>query len=689
VIVRIATEGQYEVAHDQTEELERLDRLSVQAAEAGDDTAFQAAFNDLLAFVRRGTPVPEDQLFASDVILPPPDVSLEEARAEFSGEGLVPADVAPPDTEPAPSEPAFERSSRRVTSDRWTVHDRLGYEPYAEAISAFILHRDTRPPLSIGIKGHWGAGKTSLMRMVRVNLDPDIESTPAATGKIGSSAGPATVADILTAAESAQVGGLQEPEAAETPTRPTVWFNAWMYQSTDQVWAGLADAIISQLTERLPRRERERLWIQLNLKRVDSDAVRRRVQEALIIRILPLALALMGVIIAAVGAYLLAAALSVAARPVRALAGGSVLVTSIACGITAAVRRSKLLDAPAAPAFSELVRVPNYSTNAGYLHLVSEDMRRVLTLVRATPERPVVVFVDDLDRCSYDAVTRVIEALNLFVAGDFPNCVFVLAIEPTLIAAQIDVAYKDLSTAVGDPHGGPSLGWRFLDKLIQLPVALPRPESSQIHEFILSTLSGTDESTDVDQAEVAALREQFERRAAGPEDIAALVRRYERGDRSSAAVIRAAEQEFDRRFSDGDPKVQALLDRHVQQLSRNPREIKRFINVFRFYAFVQNRREVRRLPAPDYEQVAKIAVLAVRWPHLVGVLGEQIDGRTVLEALEKAAGADIQHREDRQYSQVVATLRTSDALVDQMRSHDFRALLASAPSIGPAASGFL
>ena len=38
----------------------------------------------------KGTPVADDELEASDVILPPPDVSLEEAGAEFSGEGLIP-----------------------------------------------------------------------------------------------------------------------------------------------------------------------------------------------------------------------------------------------------------------------------------------------------------------------------------------------------------------------------------------------------------------------------------------------------------------------------------------------------------------------------------------------------------------------------------------------------------------------
>jgi len=34
--------------------------------------------------------VDDDRLEGSDVILPPPDTSLEEARAEFTGEGLIP-----------------------------------------------------------------------------------------------------------------------------------------------------------------------------------------------------------------------------------------------------------------------------------------------------------------------------------------------------------------------------------------------------------------------------------------------------------------------------------------------------------------------------------------------------------------------------------------------------------------------
>ncbi|MBV9473275.1 MAG: hypothetical protein JO206_09925 [Solirubrobacterales bacterium] len=91
MIVRIATEGQYELGEGDTAELNELDNEAVHACEAGDEQRFHASYARLLEFVRsNGQAVPHDQLVGSDLILPPPDVSIEEAREEFSGEGLIP-----------------------------------------------------------------------------------------------------------------------------------------------------------------------------------------------------------------------------------------------------------------------------------------------------------------------------------------------------------------------------------------------------------------------------------------------------------------------------------------------------------------------------------------------------------------------------------------------------------------------
>ena len=91
MIVRISTEGQYEVPEADIEGLNALDNEAVSACEASDEASFRTVFSRLLDYVRsKGTAVPDDELFGSDIILPPPDVSLAEARTEFQGEGLIP-----------------------------------------------------------------------------------------------------------------------------------------------------------------------------------------------------------------------------------------------------------------------------------------------------------------------------------------------------------------------------------------------------------------------------------------------------------------------------------------------------------------------------------------------------------------------------------------------------------------------
>jgi nuclear transport factor 2 (NTF2) superfamily protein len=91
MIVRIATEGQYELADDAGERLNALDNEAVAAVEAGDEARFHALFAQILATVRaEGTRLAEDDLRGSDVLVPPPDTSFDEARLDFTGEGLIP-----------------------------------------------------------------------------------------------------------------------------------------------------------------------------------------------------------------------------------------------------------------------------------------------------------------------------------------------------------------------------------------------------------------------------------------------------------------------------------------------------------------------------------------------------------------------------------------------------------------------
>lgn len=91
MIVRIATEGQYDLDDGCVERLNEADNRCVAAVDAGDETGFQAAFDELLRLVREhGSAVAEDELVASELILPPPDLTFAEAGEQFTGEGLIP-----------------------------------------------------------------------------------------------------------------------------------------------------------------------------------------------------------------------------------------------------------------------------------------------------------------------------------------------------------------------------------------------------------------------------------------------------------------------------------------------------------------------------------------------------------------------------------------------------------------------
>lgn len=92
MIVRISTEGQYRLSSAVLDQLNEIDNRIVQIVGSGDSESFQKALAELLDLVRsKGSPVASSDLVASDIILPAPDVTLEDARDLFSGEGLVPA----------------------------------------------------------------------------------------------------------------------------------------------------------------------------------------------------------------------------------------------------------------------------------------------------------------------------------------------------------------------------------------------------------------------------------------------------------------------------------------------------------------------------------------------------------------------------------------------------------------------
>jgi hypothetical protein len=91
MIVRILTEGQYDLPGRYLDQLNKLDNELVDIVGNGDSERFYKLLNQMLDLVRqKGTPVPLDELVESDVVLPEPDITIEEAAELFTGDGLLP-----------------------------------------------------------------------------------------------------------------------------------------------------------------------------------------------------------------------------------------------------------------------------------------------------------------------------------------------------------------------------------------------------------------------------------------------------------------------------------------------------------------------------------------------------------------------------------------------------------------------
>jgi hypothetical protein len=91
VIIRVMGEGQWRVDDSLQGRLNELDDEVGRALAADDQAAMSAALRRLADEVRNsGTPLEETDLHPSDAVVPPEDLSLEEAHELLEGEGLIP-----------------------------------------------------------------------------------------------------------------------------------------------------------------------------------------------------------------------------------------------------------------------------------------------------------------------------------------------------------------------------------------------------------------------------------------------------------------------------------------------------------------------------------------------------------------------------------------------------------------------
>ncbi|MDQ3836976.1 MAG: hypothetical protein M3270_08590 [Thermoproteota archaeon] len=92
-IVRIMGHGQFTVESKMLKKLNDIDNSIVElvSAERSDDAEFKKRLSELSNTVlENGRPLDPHQIIKSDIILPSADLSIDEAKKLFRGEGVIP-----------------------------------------------------------------------------------------------------------------------------------------------------------------------------------------------------------------------------------------------------------------------------------------------------------------------------------------------------------------------------------------------------------------------------------------------------------------------------------------------------------------------------------------------------------------------------------------------------------------------
>jgi len=500
-----------------------------------------------------------------------------------------------------PSPAGLTEIATRALADTPSSVDLLGFEVYAKALADFIRNPNTDKPLTIGIDAPWGMGKTTLMALLRD-----------------------------------EVGGHRE---AARPGRSftTVWFDAWKYDQEESLWAALALGILSEVRRRSNLWQRARFWFGLNWRRFRPDLFVRSLVRSLayvfgIVALTGLFLALssrwlgtsLAVTVARLGDYI---------AMVGAVGGAMAVLYSMTRDFVGRVVRPFDLGVAA------YVREPDYERRVGFLAEFEKDFAQLIHLATDAGKWPVVVFIDDLDRCAPPKASEIVEALSILL--DAEHCVFVIGMDASAVAAAIESRYRDLEDHL-DHSGelsGLTLGRRFLEKIIQIQFRIPTADKSTIDSFITTTLRASAvETLETPANEAVAEAEDLidaERRSGKSIAEAAQAVASARPDIPGPALQEASRTALAKSFDDSQI-VQRAVREAAPYLGLNPRKIKRFINILRLQALIANRRGLLETGGIRLDLLAKSVVIGMCWPDMVDGL---LRGPAFLSRLRDARGA--------------------------------------------------
>ena len=183
-------------------------------------------------------------------------------------------------------------------------------------------------------------------------------------------------------------------------------------------------------------------------------------------------------------------------------------------------------------------------------------------------KRTLVVFVDNLDRCMPEQTIRTLEAMRLFLSMD--RTAFVVAADEEMVRQSVRVHFAD----IGERHVAD-----YLDKLVQIPVRVPRLGVREVRAYLFQLLAdadgyGTDTQARLGDLLSSNMQAAWRDDPTPVQDVVGLLGIGLSSD--DAAPFYMAD------------RIAPLLA--MQPVSGNPRLIKRMLNIVRMRAKLAKRR---------------------------------------------------------------------------------------------------
>ena len=276
--------------------------------------------------------------------------------------------------------------------------------------------------------------------------------------------------------------------------------------------------------------------------------------------------------------------------------------------------------------YNQFFRPPDYESEKGMFHEVNEDLKLVFDLL--ANDKRVVIFIDDLDRCSPSKIVEVIEAINLMMNGEYhQKCYFVIGMDAQVVAAALDATYKDLHGKLADRERMQgSVGWYFLDKFIQLPFVIPSVKELTKRHYLGKLFHQGHQNTSAEftSATANAFTDDIIRQAAKDILTALGSKKEEKIKEIRAQFASIEESKFDQyilseafEFNNDSAEILNQVQEFSIFLEDSPRSLKRFANMLRFYSSMQQLRNAKGSPYASTEALGKWLTITLRWPQMV------------------------------------------------------------------------